>query len=119
MPQKLWIFANVSLVLYVCFADRCFFVVFFFAIVWSVLPYTDSDYLLLSSNSSWKKPKGQLRMHNPEPMATLGTHEASASYLSIHYILRGGTLNWQIQALKDCKKSVTGKHQKELGLLEC
>jgi hypothetical protein len=30
MPQKLRIFANVNLVLYVCFADRCFFVVFFF-----------------------------------------------------------------------------------------
>jgi hypothetical protein len=43
-----------SLVLYVCFVDRClYFVLFLLAIVLSVLlRYTDSDYLPLVSSSS-------------------------------------------------------------------
>ena len=48
-----------SLVLFVCFVDRCLsFVFFLLAIVLSVrLRYADSDYPLVSSNSSYVKMK--------------------------------------------------------------
>ena len=54
IPGFSGVHATRSLVSYVCFVDRCFsFCTFLLAIVLSVLlRYTDSDYPLVSSNSS-------------------------------------------------------------------
>ena len=60
-PEFTSVFSGVratrSLVLCVCFVDRClFFCLFLLAIVLSVLRFTDVDYLpLISSNSSYSR----------------------------------------------------------------